>query len=295
MINFFCIGTQKSGTTTLHDILSQHPDIFLPEQKETHFFCRTDFYNKGYDWYKKSYFKNANDTEYIGEIDPDYLFFEKTIERIAENCSVSDTKFIVVLRNPVNRAVSHYNMTYRRGLEQLSFNDAIREEKNRTKVSEKDNMHYSYISRGLYYEQIDRYLNVFPKEKFLFLTFEKDIKGGNLQETVNTVCSFLGIPTLNVKDVNKKSNVAVVPKYLWINRILRGGNPIKKYLGPMFNEEIRKKIMKWIYKWNKGNSSYSFSLDEMTKKELFEKHYYEDVVQLSNLLGIDFLKIWYEK
>ena len=103
MINFFCIGTQKSGTTTLHDILSQHPDIFLSEQKETHFFCRTDFYNKGYDWYKKSYFKNANDIEYIGEIDPDYLFFEKTIERIAENCSVSDTKFIVVLRNPVDR------------------------------------------------------------------------------------------------------------------------------------------------------------------------------------------------
>jgi len=75
--NFLCIGAQKAGTTLLFDILKQHPDIYLPEAKELHFFDRDEEYDKGIFWYRDAHFKGAEHRKCIGEVTPSYIFLNR--------------------------------------------------------------------------------------------------------------------------------------------------------------------------------------------------------------------------
>ena len=118
--NFFCIGAQKCGTTSLFNLLVEHEDIFLPSVKEDHFFDVDERFNKGLDWYLDQYFKDANNEKIVGSITPDYLFFNKCPKRIF-NLLGKDIKLIIILRNPVDRAYSHYLMSKRRVMKNLIF------------------------------------------------------------------------------------------------------------------------------------------------------------------------------
>lgn len=131
--NFFIVGVQKAATTSLHNYLLYHPEIYLPAQKETKFFVDDKRYAKGIDYYEKTYFSDWNSQPAVGEIDPDYIYFQNALERISLHINISATKFIFIFRNPVDRAFSHYLMTYRRGFEPLSFEDATEQEPNRIK------------------------------------------------------------------------------------------------------------------------------------------------------------------
>jgi hypothetical protein len=106
IISFYCIGTQKAGTTTLHDILKTHSQIYLPENKEAHFFDRNDRFNKGINWYLNYFFSSVKNEKAIGSFTPEYIFFPKVAKRIYESLG-TNIKFIVILRNPVERAISN--------------------------------------------------------------------------------------------------------------------------------------------------------------------------------------------
>ena len=131
--NFMCIGASKSGTTSLYDILKQHSDIFLPSFKEPHFFDIPLVYQNGIEWYKKTYFQSVKNEKCIGDFTPTYLFDEHAPERILNDLGVN-MKFIIILRNPVDRAYSHYLHSKRDLHEHLSFEDALKK-----KVDEKNN------------------------------------------------------------------------------------------------------------------------------------------------------------
>ena len=75
--NFICLGTQKAGTTTLHDILQQHPDIFLPPGKEAHYFDREERFEKGLKWWIDTYFSYYNNEKIMGVMQPEYLYDTK--------------------------------------------------------------------------------------------------------------------------------------------------------------------------------------------------------------------------
>ena len=150
------IGTPKSGTTTLHYWLFRQADLVLPKGKETHFFSRDDRYAQGIAWYL-SRFAQTNVHHVVGEVDPDYLYFEKAPERIRRH--IESPKIIMVFRNPVDRAYSHYLMSVRRGHEKLSFSEALRAESARLKTGNPiHKQHLSYLSRGFYMDQVKRYL-----------------------------------------------------------------------------------------------------------------------------------------
>lgn len=117
-INFLCIETQKAGTTLLYEILRLHPEIFLPHDRR-HFFDLDEHYNKGIEWYKQ-FFQNSEHYKIIGTITPVYLFFEYVTERIKDTLD-TDIKFLIILRNPIDRAYSHYWMSFKRGYETLSL------------------------------------------------------------------------------------------------------------------------------------------------------------------------------
>ena len=122
--NYMFLGAAKSATTTYYDILKNHNEVFVPKFKEPHFFNFDNNFYKGIDWYSQTYFGNVSGEKAIIDFTPTYLYSNLCAERIF-NCLGPKMKFVVILRNPVDRAYSHYNHSVRDGHEEKSFIDAI--------------------------------------------------------------------------------------------------------------------------------------------------------------------------
>lgn len=292
-INFLGLGVQKAGTSTLHDILRQHTQIYLPEMKEAHFFDVSERYVKGLEWLKKTFFSNYAGQQCVGAFTPEYLYVEEVPERIYKTLG-NDLKFIVVLRHPVDRAVSHYNMIHRRGMEIHDFFTAIKDEQTVIKRSESANLDYSYMSRGYYAEQIKRYFEIFPRENFLFLEFKTHVVN-NIEQTAEMIQNFLGVDYQSLNCIIK-SNEAFVPRFIKLNQVLKNNKAIK-FLGRLlFTGHTKKIIISKIYKWNKTpNNNRLFKLSKAEKDMLFEKYFKHDASQLKDLTGIDYKLLWNEK
>lgn len=166
---FLGIGTQKGGTTTLHQLLTNHPQVFLPKCKEIHFFSL--HYEKGTNWYA-NHFKDAAMDQIKGEITPLYLFETKAAKRIHK--ILPEAKLITLLRDPVERALSQIFHSRRRGFETLEPKDAIDAEKERLRLGSQFSMQkHSYIARSRYLEQLERYEKLFSKKNLLIIKSEE--------------------------------------------------------------------------------------------------------------------------
>ena len=174
--NFLGVGTQKGGTTYLHNLLKCHPQIFLAYPKEIHFFSL--HWQKGKDWYF-SHFNDATDNQVCGEITPYYLYHPEAPQRI---CSLLPAvKNIILLRDPVERALSQYFHSKRLGFETLELKDAIAAEPERLRESGESlargqkhlaHQQHSYLSRSRYEEQVRRFEQRFPAQQLLILRSE---------------------------------------------------------------------------------------------------------------------------
>ena len=169
--NFMIIGTQRGGTTSLYRYLSAHPEIGQAFRKEVHFFDR--YYDKGFDWYL-AHFPLRGEFPVVGEASPYYVFHRDVPERILT--AVPQAKFVLLLRNPVDRAYSQYHMKFKRRLETLSFEEAIEREPERLAVSD-DPLnpawrHHSYLARSVYVDQLKRWFDCFPRDRFLIIKSE---------------------------------------------------------------------------------------------------------------------------
>jgi hypothetical protein len=180
--DFLIIGVQKGGTSSLFAWLAQHPSLSLPEQKELHYFDIN--YHRGFFWYQDLFPDMIPERNLrSGEASPYYLFHPLVPPRIKECCP--DVKLLILLRNPSDRAYSHYMMQRSRGIEPYtSFEDAIGAESFRLKGEEEriisepgyisyNHQKFSYLARGLYFRQISRWLEYFPLKQFLFIQSEK--------------------------------------------------------------------------------------------------------------------------
>jgi len=178
--DFIIIGAMKSGTTSLFYYLSQHPQLYPSFSKEIHFFDNSDRFAKGEAFYR-AYFP-LNDEMSIDtrtyEASPRYIFDPHAPKRIFD--IVPKVKLIAVLRNPTERAISHYFHNERRNREPLSIDKAMLEEEGRLEqainaheYNSKAFIHYSYKRRGLYKEQIERYLNYFSLQQILVFSSEE--------------------------------------------------------------------------------------------------------------------------
>jgi hypothetical protein len=197
--DFIIIGAQKGGTTALREFIIQHPQVVLSKKMEVHFFDKQ--FAKGIKWYRNQFPKRPSPYHLIGEKTPYYMFHPAVPKRIFS--FYPKVKIIIILRNPVDRAYSHYQMNKSNKTERLSsFEEAIEAESNRLAGEEKkliDEPFYhspkyqsfSYLKRGIYVDQIQRWLDYFPREQILILTNEdlnKDPQG-----IMNTTFAFLGI------------------------------------------------------------------------------------------------------
>ena len=218
--SFLIIGAQKAGTTSLYSYLVQHPRILSSTLKEVHYFDTAD-YEQGAGWYL-SHFPGAKPLKRLmkpgpsecitGEASPYYLAHPATPERVKS--FRPDTKLIVMLRDPISRAFSHYNHQVRHGRENLSFEDALKAESARLS-GEREKMEadptyysynywlYSYVERGMYARQLKHWLNYFPLEQFMFIDSTDFFSSP--KSVYSQTLEFLGVPELELASAPKKN------------------------------------------------------------------------------------------
>jgi Sulfotransferase domain len=221
--DFLIIGAQKAGTTSLYSYLCQHPGIIPAMDKEIHFFDNPHHRAQGEFWYRSHFCIESEKHQlkekmgYLpltGEATPSLIFSYHTPKFVSS--LVPDIKLIILLRDPIDRAFSHYNHNYRReGKELLSFEDAIEKETERIEndlecliqdenFDEENIKRYSYIHRGFYDEQLERWFQYFSKEQFCILESEKFFIDSQYQ--LEVVLRFLRLPQFKF-DVTTKLHV----------------------------------------------------------------------------------------
>ncbi len=177
--DFLIIGTQKGGTTSLHEYLAEHPRVSAPVTKEVHYFDHA--HHRGSEWYRAHFRTPTQPNEISGESTPYYLFHPLVPELVGRD--LPDCKLIVILRNPIDRAFSHHNHERALGFEELPFEQAIAREPDRLKGEEErildepryrsfSHQHHSYLSRGRYAEQLERWFQHADRDRFLILSSE---------------------------------------------------------------------------------------------------------------------------
>lgn len=233
--NFLIVGAAKSGTTSLYYYLKQHPQIYMSPVKEPRFFIshflefprrgvRDDIGDahmvKDIDEYKRLFSGVISETR-IGEASAVYLYYyENTVPVIKK--VLGDIKIIIILRNPIDRAYSHYMYSIRDGRENLSFEDALAEEEKTIKNDWGPYPYYTDI--GFYYKQVKAYLENFSQVKVCLFDDLKEDTIGLLKDVYN----FLDVDSAFVpNNLGKVYNVSGIAKYRIIHGLLTKPNPVK--------------------------------------------------------------------
>jgi hypothetical protein len=206
--DFLIIGAQRCGTSALYSYLTQHPCVAPAAIKEIHYFDTN--HHRGLRWYKthfpsalhRAFAKAVLDRDLLtGESSPYYLFHPLAAARVRQ--TLPDVKLIVVLRNPIDRAFSHYHHAPSSAGETLPFEEAIAREPARL-AGERERMlrdpayqsaahqHFSYLTRGVYADQLVAWFELFPRERFLVLQFEDVFRGP--AAAYQRLVAFLGLP-----------------------------------------------------------------------------------------------------
>ena len=198
---FLIIGAGKSGTTYLYDRLAEHPLIYRSFVKEPHFFRHN--YGKGISWYRAHFFSprwNSTQGAVTGEASG-AMFYPHAPRRVKD--VVAEVKLIAILRNPVDRAYSHYLHETRLGFESLSFEEAIEVESKRLdgeieRVLHDEEYfsfgwrHFAYVSKGLYWKPLEVWLQYFARDQLLILKSEDFYT--DPARVLRQVTEFLGLP-----------------------------------------------------------------------------------------------------
>ena len=195
------IGAQKAGTTSLFNAIAAHPAITAAQRKELHFFDEN--WQRGRTWYRRGFVSNPTGLNL--EATPAYLFHPHAAARAA--VTVPDARLIVVLRDPVRRALSQHRYETRRGYETLSFEDAVAAEPDRTNddwlQAQIDPAHWpaalkrhSYLRRGHYAQQLARWRAHFPANRMLVIE-DRELHA-DAAATMDRVFGFLGLDPVSV-------------------------------------------------------------------------------------------------
>ena len=230
-LDFLCIGTQKGGTTSLQAYLRRHDHLVVPDH-ELHFFDdeTLNWHHPDFERYHIHFLHPDRPTQACsatsardeqaqrrlhGEVTPIYLYWEPCMERIHHyNPAI---KLIVLLRNPLARAYSHWAMERERGWEELPFAEAIRQEPRRCQEGPRGQHRvYSYLDRGRYAVQLRRLFRFFPRSQVLILRSEQLFKAPTA--TLRQVTEFLGIvpyPSLNPIHARRGIYPESIPQEVW--------------------------------------------------------------------------------
>ena len=288
-LDFLIIGAQKSGTTTLFKLLSEHPYIYMPPQKELPFFTDDHAYASGFNMFLENHYKAVPITSQWGKATPHYLSDDRAASRIAT--LMPEVKLIVILRDPADRALSHYRMSVRRGIEQRSFEEAIQQQLQPESLEESRKLPVgrasetnTYIVWGEYGRLLKPYFDQFGKQKILTL-FTKDLEC-DPENTLDMVCSFLGLDTVRPASLGKRFHEGGAHERLPWARSLARVHWIR-YIWHAVPKRWRSPATYWFHQYNVVKEKDSLSnYDEFLGKDLY-RHFHGDAALLKELLGRD--------
>ena len=284
--NLFCIGCPKSGTTTLFKILCQHSQIHTPKFKEPFFFNNSNYQN-GIDWYANTYYDDIKNEKWILDFTPSYLYSDEALFRINEYSKGKDLKFIIMLRNPVERAYSHYLHTLRDGLEDLDFNDAIQAESERLLNYENNllsQLKYSYIYQSLYHKHLSKYFESFGRNNFFVINYDSQLLDkSEFKLMISDLQNFLEIKIENL-NIEIKENFASESRSKILQTLVNSNGLHKRLARLLFKSKINRQIL--INKFRKLNEKKMVKkdLEAEFKKNLYDKYFHTDVLKLESLL-----------
>lgn len=308
--NFFIVGAAKSGTTSLYEYLKLHPEVYMAPIKETHHFS-TDIDNTKFranyarslnkdlskflegdmkegifhafvkDWNEYTrLFKKVKEEKAIGEVTNSYLNSSEAAKNI--KAKFPDAKILMMLRNPVDRAFSHYLMDLRIGYETEDFMTALKKDIARNpKGWGISNM---YIEIGQYYEQVKRFMEIFPKEQLHIYFFDDFIK--NPEATMKDIFRFLGVNEETGIDFSKKYNPSFIPKNKFISK-LNTRKRVKDWLKSVLPKSVKSKFKKTFY------TDKDLPRIKPDERKFLQRIFSDDVEKLSKLLNRD-LSSWME-
>jgi hypothetical protein len=284
--NFFILGSAKCGTTSLYHLLRAHPEVFLPVVKEPEFFSNDLHFSAGIDAYSRTHFRGAESRAARGDATPHYIAFEKVARRIKDLIPEEGHRFILILRDPVERAYSLYwNLVYE-GHETLDFEEALEREDERSRDPELDRMglvRFRYFSSGLYGAQLEAYLRYFSRERFLIL-LQEDLRR-DPKAVIQRICGFLGISPDYELPEEVGGNPAGRARSKRLHGFLRNSHWIKEPLKALIPHELKHRILQRLFEWNKRAEAYP-PLEPRVADALRER-YREDLNLLMELSGLE--------
>lgn len=206
--NFLIVGAARCGTSSMHRYLHQHPQVFTTDLKEVNYFLEKpkDGFISTLDEYRK-YFIGASDKIAIGESSVSYMFFEHVAKDI--RCTLGDIKIIISIRQPVDRAYSHYYYRRYRNMEPINnFLTAFHSEDQI--IQERNNPYlWSYKSASFYYRQIKPYFDHFSHENIKIIIFDDFL--GRPQQVIQSLYHFLDVDSHFTPDVSRAYATSRLP------------------------------------------------------------------------------------
>lgn len=300
--NFFCIGAQKSGTTSIWKILDAHPNICMAKPRETRFFYDDILFEEGLIKYETEYFSHFKGEERIGEKCPEYLYVPKVANRL-NKCLGKELRFIVSLRSPAQRAFSHYRHNMNQLRESRSFEQVIAEESSALQQGKFIEPPYGYIGRGYYAQQLKEYFKYFSKDSFLFVEFENDIIK-NQVELASKMYEFLNIKNYTPKGLPFKSGHPKLEdltvrynkarEFIEIKRIGSSRTFLKLSRKKEAIEEVKIKnpsfeLIQFCNSFNSNKPSVN-SLSKVEEQRINQQYFLKDIQWLQNNINSDFGK-----
>lgn len=299
--NFFVIGAAKSGTTSIYNWLSQHPDIYMSPVKEPNFFsddidaskfrksfkaalknqyrhylkkgCANSLFIRDYGEYV-ALFKGTKNEKALGEASNSYLYSASAACNI--KARIPDAKILVCLRNPADRLLSHYHMEVKAGVTDLPFREAVEKDINLNKKGW--GLSSMYIELGLYYEQLKRYLDVFPREKIMIFKYEELDRPEML---LPQIFSFLEVDPAFQVNTKERANVSAEPRLIHLNHLLYKTR-LHQFLSEITPDLIKPYLMGLYFSDNNNKLRMS---NEFKKYAM--GFYREDLKRLSELIELD--------
>lgn len=292
---FLIIGAAKSGTTSLYAYLRQHPEVFMPAVKEPRFFAYVDApppmtgpgdaqsnAAAGAVYTLEAYrqvFDGATHEAAVGEASPNYLYSPSAPHRIREQ--IPDVRLIAILRNPVDRAYSHFLHLVRSGREPLrDFGAALDAEAERIEAGWEWSWHYRQM--GFYGAQIARYLDQFDRTQLRVYRFEalKHDAVGLAQD----VFRYLGVEPNFVPDVSMRHRTTGFPRWEWLQRFIHNpDHPIRRGARRVVPEALRERVLTTVKNANLEKPP----MPDAVRRRLVDT-YRDDITRLSRLLDRDF-------
>ena len=290
--NFLIIGAAKSGTTSIWRYLSQHPQVFVPPIKEPRFFSyegeTVDYRGPGDDKWRREIvtswedycrlFEPAAAQTALGEASNVYLYFAaKTAPRIAAR--LPHVRLIAILRHPVDRAYSSFQMLRGEGRESHEdFRLALREEEGR--LARGWSPAWAYVRRGMYAESIRTYLDFFPKTQMRFFLYDDLVQ--QPMEMINSIFAFIDVAPFE-PDIRRRYNVSASPKSRWLAFLLHNRTPLSLTLRRILPQSVRRPIKRRLLDANVRPPA---KLPADVRAELVPL-FRDDILRVAELIGRD--------